>query len=74
MKAHLSIFVFDDIWPSSLLISISRFRTIMTRAAGGSDYDFIFKVVLIGDSSVGKVGTFDRQVPGHSIPIRSSLE
>jgi len=27
----------------------------MAKSGGGSDYDFIFKLVLIGDSGVGKV-------------------
>jgi GTPase SAR1 family protein len=35
----------------------------MTRALGGaSEYDFIFKLVLIGDSSVGKVGLINRKI------------
>ncbi|CAF0782523.1 unnamed protein product [Adineta ricciae] len=31
-----------------------KFSLIMAKSGGGSEYDFIFKVVLIGDSSVGK--------------------
>jgi hypothetical protein len=53
-----------------IIVSTSSIR--MARAAGGADYDFIFKLVLIGDSSVGKVNIICWQILLDSI-MRSNF-
>lgn len=45
-----------DIFRSASHTNFPFTKTTMARTAdGSSDYDFIFKLVLIGDSAVGKV-------------------
>ncbi len=44
----------------------------MAKSGGGSDYDFIFKLVLIGDGGVGKVWThlFRKKVISYLFSIK----
>jgi GTPase SAR1 family protein len=46
----------------------------MPKSGGGSDYDFIFKLVLIGDSSVGKSNLILRFIRGEfRLNIQSTI-
>lgn len=58
VTVYTRIYFFFNLKPIDNKLTYNFFfhRLNMTKASGGaSEYDFIFKLVLIGDSSVGKV-------------------